>query len=269
MSDNNNNTNASQGQPAPAPASDTPSQVNTTPDDAAAAAAAVLGGAAAAAGALGGIYRVIVRVNSFVAAEQEDMNVVHQEIQEILQAVNTPFDGLAANVQEDLRHALRTASVLAGVRRFAPALGITERPGLDDSVTVQRGLIPGWDTPVQSERPPFSQADWDRVEAHVRRRDRARQWRRYNRWIGEDSIAEEEHAEEIAELNARQWRRRNQSDQDSIAEEEHAEDVAELTEMYLGQQVQITRAGRSQLRQLGYPVRSNGILRVRRLDDDE
>ncbi|RMY82683.1 hypothetical protein D0862_11927 [Hortaea werneckii] len=190
-------------------------------------------------------------------------------IQEILQAVNTPFDGLAANVQEDLRHALRTASVLAGVRRFAPALGITERPGLDDSVTVQRGLIPGWDTPVQSERPPFSQADWDRVEAHVRRRDRARQWRRYNRWIGEDSIAEEEHAEEIAELNARQWRRRNQSDQDSIAEEEHAEDVAELTEMYLGQQVQITRAGRSQLRQLGYPVRSNGILRVRRLDDDE
>ena len=172
MSDNNNNnTNASQGQPAAAPASDTPSQVNTTPDDAAAAAAAataVLGGAAAAAGALGGIYRVIVRVNSFVAAEQEDMNEVHQEIQEILQAVNTPFDGLAANVQEDLRHALRTASVLGGVRRFAPALGITERPGLDDTVTVQVGLIPGWDTPVQPERPPFSRADWARVEAHVR-----------------------------------------------------------------------------------------------------
>ncbi|KAI7286336.1 hypothetical protein KC345_g1227 [Hortaea werneckii] len=269
MSDNNN-TNASQGQPAPAPASDTSNQVNTTPEDATAAAAAataVLDGAAAAAGALSGIYRIIVRVNSFIAAEQEDINVVHQEIQGILQAVNTPFDGLAANVQEDLRRALREASVLGGVRRFAPALGITERPGLDDSVTVQVGLIPGWDTPVRSERPPFSQADLARIEADVRRRDRARQWRRHNR-SNEDSIAEEEHAEEMAEFHARQWRRRNQSDQDRLIEEEDAEDVAELNEMYLGQQVQITRAGCSQLRQLGYPVRSDGTVRVRRLDDD-
>ena len=102
-----------------------------------------------------------------------------------------------------------------------------------------------------------------------RRRDRARQWRRYNRWISEDGIAEEEHAEEIAELSARQWPRRIQSDQGRLTEEENAEDAAELNEMYLGQQVQITRAGRSQLRQLGYPVRSDGIIRVRRLDDDE
>ncbi|KAI7284105.1 hypothetical protein KC343_g1105 [Hortaea werneckii] len=267
MSDNNN-TNASQGQPAPAPASDTPNLVNMTPEDTAAA-VAVLGGAAAAAGALSGIYQNIARLGSFLAATQAEMDVVHQEIWGILQRVNTPFDRLAANVQEDLRRALRTASVLGGVRRFAPTLGITERPGLDDSVPVQVGLIPGWDTPVQSERRTLSQADRDRIEGHVRRRDRARQWRRYNRWTGEDSIAEEEHAEEIAELNARQWRRRNQSDHDRLIEEENAEDAAELNEMYLGQQVQITRAGRSQLRQLGYPVRADGTVRVRRLDDDE
>lgn len=101
-----------------------------------------------------------------------------------------------------------------------------------------------------------------------RRGDRARQWRRHNR-SDEDSIAEEEQAEEIAELNARQWRRRYQSDQDRLIEEEHAEDIAELNEMHLGQQVQITRAGRSQLRQLGYHVRSDGMVWARRLDEDE
>ena len=68
---------------------------------------------------------------------------------------------------------------------------------------------------------------------------------------------------------ARQWRRRNQSDQDRLIEEEHAEDIAELNEMYLGQQVQITHAGRSQLRQLGFRVRSDGMVWVRRLDEDE
>ncbi|RMZ15832.1 hypothetical protein D0860_01369 [Hortaea werneckii] len=261
MSDDNN-ANASEGQPAPAPASDLANLVIIT-------FTLFVAAADVAAGALSDLYGIIERVRSFVAAEQADMDVVHQEIWGILQRVNTPFDRLAANVQEDLRRALREASVLGGVRRFAPTLRITERPGLDDSVTVQVGLIPGWDTPVQSERPPFSRADWARIEAHVRRRDRARQWRRYNRWISEDGIAEEEHAEEIAELNARQWRRRIQSDQGRLTEEENAEDAAELNEMYLGQQVQITRAGRSQLRQLGYPVRSDGAIRVRRLDDDE
>ncbi|RMZ04263.1 hypothetical protein D0862_05369 [Hortaea werneckii] len=267
MSDNNN-TNASQGQPDPAPASDTPNMVNILPEVVAAAADAAVAAATAAAGAFSGIYRIIERLDSFESATQEDMDVVHQEILGILQRVDTPFDRLMANVQENLRHALRTASVLGGVRRFAPALGITERPELDDSVNVRVGRIPGWDSLVRPETSRWSQADWDGVEAHVRRRDRARQWRRHNR-SDEDSIAEEEHAEEIAELNAHQWRRRNQSDHDRLIEEEHAEDIAEFHEMYLGQQVQITRAGRSQLRQLGYHVRSDGMVWVRRLDEDE
>lgn len=159
MSDNNN-TNASQGQPAPAPASDTPSLVNILPE--------LVAAAAAVAGALSGIYRIIERLDSFESATQEDMDVVHQEIWGILQRVNTPFDRLAANVQETLRNALRHADALAGVRRFAPALGITERPELDDSVTVPVGFIPGWDAPVLPERPSLPQTDWDVVGTHVR-----------------------------------------------------------------------------------------------------
>ncbi|RMY31935.1 hypothetical protein D0865_14864 [Hortaea werneckii] len=267
MSDHNN-TNGSQGQSNPAPASDTPSLVNILLEVVAAAAAAAVAAATAAAGAFSGIYSIIERLDSLENALQEEMDEVHQDIALVLQRVDTPFDRLAANVQENLRHALRTADVLAGVRRFAPALGITERPELDDSVTVQVGRIPGWDSRVRPENFRWSRADWEPVGAHVRRRASARQWRRHNR-SDEDSIAEEEHAEEIAELNAHQWRRRYQSDHDRLIEEEHAEDIAELNEMYLGQQVQITRAGRSQLRQLGYQVRSDGIVWVRRLDEDE
>ncbi|KAI7179941.1 hypothetical protein D0869_02724 [Hortaea werneckii] len=263
-----NNTDGSQGQPDPAPASDTPNMVNILPEVVAAAAAAAVAAATAAAGAFSGIYSIIERLDSFENALQEEMDEVHQDIALVLQRVDTPFDRLAANVQENLRHALRTASVLGGVRRFAPALGITERPELDDSVTVRVGRIPRWDSRVRPESPRWSRADWEPVGAHVRRRAHALQWSRHNR-SDEDSIAEEEHAEEIAELNARQWRRRYQSDHDRLIEEEHAEDIAELNKMYLGQQVQITRAGRSQLRQLGYQVRSDGIVWVRRLDEDE
>ncbi|KAI6907016.1 hypothetical protein D0869_09160 [Hortaea werneckii] len=266
MSDHN--TNASQGQQDPAPASDTPTLVDILPEVVAAAADAAVAAATAAAGAFSGIYSIVERLDSFENALQEEMDEIHQDIALVLQRVDTPFDRLAANVQENIRHALRTADVLGGVRRFAPALGITERPELDDSVTVRVGRIPGWDSRVRSESFRWSRADWEPVGAHVRRRDRARPWRRYNR-SDEDSIAEEEHAEEIAELNAHQWRRRNQSDRDRIIEEERAEDIAELNEMYLGQQVQITRAGRSQLRQLGYHVRSDGRFWVRRLDEDE
>ena len=68
---------------------------------------------------------------------------------------------------------------------------------------------------------------------------------------------------------ARHRRRRNRSDQHRLAEEEQAEDIAELTEMFLGQQVQLTDAGRDHLRQLGYRVTSDGIVWVRRLDEDE
>ncbi|KAI7158820.1 hypothetical protein KC349_g4621 [Hortaea werneckii] len=239
MSDHNN-TNGSQGQSDPAPASDTPNMVNILPEVVAAAAAAAVAAVTAAAGAFSGIYSIIERLDSFESALQEEMDEVHQDIALILQRVDTPFDRLAANVQENLRHALRTASVLGGVRRFAPDLGITERPELDDSVTVRVGRIPAWDSRVPSESHRWSRADWEPVGAHVRRRARARQ-----------------------------WRRRYQSDHDRLIEEEHAEDIAELNEMYLGQQVRITRAGRSQLRQLGYHVRSDGMVWVRIMDEDE
>lgn len=153
MSDHNN-TSASQGQPAPAPASDAPNLEDTSPE-------VFLQAAHTAAGALCEIYRIILRVDSFENATQADMDVVHHEIWGILQGVNTPIDGLPADAQEDLRRVLRRASVLPGVRRFAPALGITARPGLDDSVTVPVGLIPGWDYPVQPGRPHLSQAEAD------------------------------------------------------------------------------------------------------------
>ncbi|KAI6833569.1 hypothetical protein KC340_g6406 [Hortaea werneckii] len=252
MSDHNN-TSASQGQPAPAPASDAPNLEDTSPE-------VFLQAAHTAAGALCEIYRIILRVDSFENATQADMDVVHHEIWGILQGVNTPIDGLPADAQEDLRRVLRRASVLPGVRRFAPALGITARPGLDDSVTVPVGLIPGWDYPVQPGRPHLSQA-----EADVRNRDR--QERRRNQ---ADQARRDREDARVSERDlARHRRRRNRSDQHRLAEEEQAEDIAELTEMFLGQQVQLTDAGRDHLRQLGYRVTSDGIVWVRRLDEDE
>ncbi|KAI7476480.1 hypothetical protein KC357_g4745 [Hortaea werneckii] len=230
MSDHNN-TNASQGQPAPAPDSDAPNLEDISPE-------VFLQAAHTAAGALCEIYRIILRVDSG----------------------NTPIDGLPADAQEDLRRVLRRASVLPGVRRFAPALGITARPGLDDSVTVPVGLIPGWDYPVHPGRPHLSQAEVD-----VRNRDR--QERRRNQ---ADQARRDREDARVSERDlARHRGRRNRSDQHRLAEEEQAEDIAELTEMFLGQQVQLTDAGRDHLRQLGYRVTSDGIVWVRRLDEDE
>lgn len=143
MSDNNNNnnnTNGSQGQPDPAPASDTPNMVNILPGVvAAAAAAAAVAAATAAASAFSGIYSIIERLDSLENALQEEMDEVHQDIALVLQRVDTPFDRLGANVQENLRNALRRASVVPGVRRFAPELGITEGLRPDDWV-----MAPEW-----------------------------------------------------------------------------------------------------------------------------
>ncbi|KAI7375562.1 hypothetical protein KC336_g19969, partial [Hortaea werneckii] len=109
-------------------------------------------------------------------------------------------------------------------------------------------------------RPHLSQA-----EADARNRDR--QERRRNQ---ADQARRDREDARVSERDfARHLRRRNRSDQRRLAEEERAEDIAELTEMFLGQQVQLTDAGRDQLRRLGYQVNSDGIAFVRRLDEDE
>lgn len=55
--------------------------------------------------------------------------------------------------------------------------------------------------------------------------------------------------------------------QESIAEEEEAEDTAELEEMLFGTKVELSEAGIQVLREMGYIVRSEGVVWLRGRED--